>query len=128
MPREGTAMRIQEQGVDDRVVWHLYGQLTGDSTDVLERAVNHAALCGWRRIVVDLNGVSMIDAGGLGSLVTVYRTSTKNVIELSLARVPKRAHQLLTITQLTNVLEIFESVEQALGTNCSIALSSVSLP
>ncbi|MGH9143309.1 MAG: STAS domain-containing protein, partial [Vicinamibacterales bacterium] len=78
-------------------------------------------------IVIDLDGVSMVDAGGLGSLVTAYRTSTKNLIALSLARVPRRVRLLLTITQLTSVLQIFDSVEQALRSNCASARSAVSM-
>ena len=121
-------MCIQEQAIDDGVVWRLHGLLTGDDSELLERAVSRAALHGWRRIVMDLSGVSMIDAGGLGSLVTVYRASAASLIALSLARVPKRVHHLFVITQLTTVLAIFDSVEQALRNNCSSVCSANSLP
>jgi anti-sigma B factor antagonist len=114
-------MHIQEQGVEDGVVWHLCGQLTEACSDVLEGAVTRAARHGRRRIVVDLSDVSMVDAGGLGSLVSAYRISTRNLIALSLARVPKRVRVLLTITQLTSVLQIFDSVEQALRSTCASA-------
>ncbi len=120
-------MHIQEQGVEDGVVWHLCGQLTETCGELLEGAVNRAACLGRRRIVIDLDAVSMVDAGGLGSLVTVYRTSTKHLIALSLARVPKRVRLLLTVTQLTSVLQIFDSVEQALRSNCASARSAVSM-
>jgi anti-sigma B factor antagonist len=106
-------MRIEEHANDAAVVWALYGRLTGEASRLLERAVSRAARHGLSRIVVDLGGVSMIDAGGLGALVTVYRASAKNVIALSLARVPARVRQLLTTTHLTKFLPIFDSVEEA---------------
>ena len=121
-------MCIREQAIDDVVVWRLYGRLTGDATDLLDRALSRAALNGWRRIVMDLSGVSMIDAGGLGSLVTVYRASAASVLALSLVRVPKRVRHVLMITHLTNVLVIFDSVEQALPNTRSTACSVTSLP
>ena len=74
---------------------------------------------------MDLSGVAMIDAGGLGALVTVYRASAASFMSLSLARVPARVRHLLTITHLTDVLAIFDSVEQALRDDCSCAAVSL---
>jgi anti-anti-sigma factor len=106
-------MRIEEHLNDDGVVWVLSGRLTRDDADVFVRAVSRAAHCGWRRIVLDLSGVSMIDAGGLGCLAAVYRASAANRIGVGLARAPNRIRQLLTLTHLTQFLPIFDSVEQA---------------
>ena len=121
-------MCIREQAIDDVVVWRLYGRLTGDATALLDRALSRAALHGWRRIVMDLSGVSMIDAGGLGSLVAVHRATGASLLALSLARVPSRVRHVLMITQLTSLLVIFDSVEQALPNTCSTACSATSLP
>ena len=76
---------------------------------------------------MDLSGVSMIDAGGLGSLVAVYRATAASLLALSLAGVPSRVCHVLMITQLTNVLVIFDSVEQALPNTRSTACSATSL-
>jgi anti-anti-sigma factor len=105
-------MHIEERAIDGAVVLALYGRLTGDA-DMLTRAVSRAARDGWRKVVMDLGGVSTIDAGGLGALVTLYRVSVASLIALSLARVPRRVCQLLTITHLTRLLPIFDSVEEA---------------
>jgi anti-anti-sigma factor len=110
--KKGAAMCIEEQAIEDGVFWRLCGRLTEGAGDLLEGAVTRAVLHGWRRIVMDLGGVSMIDAGGLGALVRVYRASAASLMALSLVRVPKRARHLLMITRLTTVLAIFDSVEQ----------------
>src|SRR5258705_11404958 len=111
--RRDQTMRIQEHANNAAVVWALYGRLTGEASTLLDGAVGRAARHGSSRIVVDLGGVSMIDAGGLGAVVTVYRASATNEIALSLARVPARVRQLLTATQLAKFLPIFDSVEGA---------------
>jgi len=105
-------MHIEEYAIDGTIVLALYGRLTGNA-DMLNGIVSRAARDGSRRVVMDLGGVSTIDAGGLGALVTVYRVSEASLIVLSLARVPRRVRQLLTITHLTRLLPIFDSVEAA---------------
>lgn len=105
-------MHIEKHANDGAVVLALYGRLTGDA-DTLIREVSRAARDGCRKVVVDLGGVSTIDAGGLGALVTVYRVSVASAIAVSLARAPRRVRQLLTITHVTSLLPIFDSVEAA---------------
>ena len=106
-------MRIEELTNDDGIVWLLHGRLTGAGRDLLMGALSLAALVGRPSIVIDMSDVSMIDAGGLGSLVIVYRESAAKLIALSLARVPTRVRQLLRITRLTMFLPLFDSVDEA---------------
>jgi anti-anti-sigma factor len=110
--RQETIMHIETYANDGAVVLAPYGRLTGDA-DTLIREVSRAARDGCRKVVVDLSAVSMIDAGGLGVLVTIHRIGVANLIALSLARVPRRIRQVLTITHLTRLLPIFDSVEEA---------------
>src|SRR5262245_55650893 len=109
--QETTTMHIEKDANDGAVVLALYGRLTGDA-DTLIREVSRAARDGCRKVVVDLGGVSTIDAGGLGALVTVYRVSVASPLAVSLARASRRVRELLTITHLTRLLPIFDSVEE----------------
>ena len=109
-------MRITEHPIGDDVVLGLQGKLTElDARDVLERTVDRLARAGRRRIVLDLNRVSMIDAGGLGSLAGACRASLRNLVTLRLAHVPRRIHTLIALVRLTTVLGTFDSVEDALN-------------
>ena len=105
-------MHIETYANDGAVVLAVHGRLTGDG-DTLIREVNRAARDGCRTVVVDLSAVSMIDAGGLGVLVTIQRISVANLIALSLARVPPRVRRVLTVTHLTRLLPFVDSVEKA---------------
>ena len=105
-------MCIYEQPIAGGVLWRLEGRLSYDAGP---------SLCGLisrlpdpsRQVVVDLAGVSMIDAAGVGALVTVFGMCGERRIALSLIRVPLRARQLLTVLHLADVLPLCESVEDA---------------
>ena len=114
-------MRIEEQANDDGVVWLLHGRLTGEGGDLLLGALSSAAFGGRPRIVIDMSDVSMIDAGGLGSLATICSACAVKLIALSLARVPTRVRRLLAITDLTMFLTIFDSVEDAFSAGANLA-------
>ncbi len=108
-------MTLQERRIGQTVVWQLVGQLTGfDGTGPFEAAVTRLARNGGRTLIIDVGGVTLVDAGGLGVLATVCRVAANLRIRVSLACVPARIRRLLTITRLATVLTIFESVDAAL--------------
>ena len=100
-------MHITTYAIGNEVVVKLHGKLTGlDAGDLLERAVDGFAVNGRRSIVLNLSEASMIDAGGLGSLIGAYRASLRNGVTLRLVHVPRRIHQLIMIARLSAVLGI----------------------
>jgi anti-anti-sigma factor len=105
-------MRIHEQPIDEGILWRLEGRLSHTALDLLERAAA-SPLVPWRRVVLDLSGVSMIDAAGVGAVVTAYRTCAERGVSVSLVGVPARVLHVLTILRLTDVLPIFDSAEEA---------------
>ena len=61
------------------------------------------------RIVLNLAGVSYIDSGGLGTLVALYTTARSAGGTIKLASLTKRVGDLLQVTKLLTVFEVFES-------------------
>jgi anti-anti-sigma factor len=99
-------MYITTHAIGNEVVVNLHGKLTGlDAGDVLEQAVNRLAFTGRRSIVLNLSDTSMMDAGGLGSLIGAYRASLRNGVTLRLAHIPRRVYQLIVLAGLSGVLE-----------------------
>ena len=99
-------MEITAHAIGDDVVVSLHGKVTRlDAGDLLERLVEGFALSGRRSVVLDFSEATMIDAGGLGSLIGAYRASLRNGVTLRLVRVPRRIHQLIMIAGLSAVLE-----------------------
>jgi len=68
-----------------------------------------------RQIVLDLSEVTRIDSGGLGTLVALY-VSARNVGgALKLANPGNHAIEVLRITSLVTVFEIFDKTEDAIA-------------
>src|SRR6202162_1741187 len=59
-----------------------------------------------RRVVIDLSGVEMIDAAGLGALISVALTTQANQCTVKLAAPGNLIRQLLELTKLTSVFEV----------------------
>jgi anti-sigma B factor antagonist len=66
-------------------------------------------------IVIDMAGVPRIDSSGVDTLVLACRRARENGGDARLARVVPRIHQLLEITQLTTVFDIYPDLAQATG-------------
>jgi anti-anti-sigma factor len=66
-----------------------------------------------RQIVLDLGDVLRIDSGGLGTLVGLH-TSARNVGgAIKLARVDRRVNELLQLTRLVVLFEVFDKAADA---------------
>jgi anti-anti-sigma factor len=72
-------------------------------------------------LVLDLEDVPCIDAGGIGALVAVYGLMRRAGGTLRLARVGTRVHALLVVCRLVPVFETFDSVHGAVGRGTTAA-------
>jgi len=68
-----------------------------------------------RRVVIDLCGVEMIDAAGLGALISVALTAEANQCSVKLAAPGYLIRQLLELTKLTSVFEVHPTLDAAAG-------------
>ena len=66
-----------------------------------------------RRVVIDLSGVEMIDAAGLGALISVGSAAQASQCSVKLAAPGNLIRQLLELTQLTSVFEIHPTLDAA---------------
>jgi anti-sigma B factor antagonist len=67
-----------------------------------------------RQIVLNLAGVAYIDSGGLGSLVGVYCSARSLGADIKLAGLGQRSRDLLQLTKLVTVFEVYETDQQAI--------------
>jgi anti-sigma B factor antagonist len=66
-------------------------------------------------IVIDLGGVTYIDSGGLGTLVALYLSARKVGGSVKLASVRGHAYEVLQITKLLTIFEVFPEVQNAIA-------------
>src|SRR3981081_1238022 len=69
-----------------------------------------------RQIVLNLAGVTYIDSGGLGTLVGVYSSARASGAEIKLSGLGQRLRDVLQITKLVTVFEVYDSEQEAIAT------------
>ena len=101
-------------GIRDGVlVLDCIGRLVfGEESAALRDAVKNALL-GNSNIVLNLAEVNYIDSGGLGTLVSLYTTARNAGGALKLANLTQRVGDLLQVTKLVSVFEVFPDEQSA---------------
>ncbi len=97
------------------LVVHLSGALLfGEESSTLRNLVRDR-LNQSNQILLDLKGVSYIDSGGLGTLVALYASARKAGGEIKLSRLGPRANEVMQITKLLTIFDVFDDVDAAIA-------------
>jgi anti-sigma B factor antagonist len=92
------------------------GKITIGVGDVaLRDAVHEAMDAGSENILSNLGNVTTIDSSGIGELVSAFTTVTNRGGKLKLANLPPKVQDILQITQLVTVFDVFSDEEEALA-------------
>ena len=81
----------------------------GETNRQLHETIKHLVTEGKTQIVINLAKATHIDSSGLGELVGGYTTLKANNGALKLCNVNERVTNLMTITKLYTVFEIFDN-------------------
>jgi anti-sigma B factor antagonist len=110
-----TGMTIEERPTGDVMILDLKGKLTiGDGDELLKDKINSLVQQGHTKLILNLAEVPYIDSGGLGQVVRTYTTVKQHNGSLKLMNVTKRIEDLLAITKLLTVFDVFETEQEAL--------------
>ena len=108
------ALYLVEKIVDRVMRVDARGRITlGPETEVLRLKLKSLIDGGQQRIVLDLGEVTYVDSVGLSTLVAAYTTARRAGGDLKLLHLPRGVHQLLQITRLSTVFEIYDNFESA---------------
>ena len=108
-------LEIRERTVGDVVILDLTGKITiGEGSVQLHDAVGRLLEAGRNRIILNLGGVTYVDSSGIGELVSRYTTTKHSGGRLKLLNPTKKIKDLLMITKLLTVFEIYEDEQAAL--------------
>ena len=86
----------------------VFGEETAELRDRIRALISKGS-----RIVLNLADVTYIDSGGLGTLVSLFITARNSGGAVKLARLTQRVGDLLQITKLLTVFEVYDSEEEA---------------
>ncbi len=110
------ALAIASRELDGVTVLDLSGRITlGEGSVQLRDAIRDLIAKGQSRILLDLGEVSYIDSSGLGELVSAYTTAKNQGATLKLLKLTKKVHDLLQLTKLYTVFEIFDDEASAIA-------------
>jgi anti-sigma B factor antagonist len=105
---------IVEKMVGGIILLDLRGRITlGRETAALRGKIKELIEAGHRRLILNLGEITYIDSVGLGTLVASLTSVLKQGGDLKLVRLPRDVHQLLQITHLVTVFEIYNDLESA---------------
>ena len=107
-------LKLNTRQVDDIVVLDCTGRIVFGEEAALLRDTVKNLIAGSKRIVLNLSGVSYIDSGGLGTLVALYTTARNAGGSIKLANLTQRVGDLLQVTKLLTVFDVYDSEEKAL--------------
>jgi anti-sigma B factor antagonist len=108
-------MELKEKSLTESgiTVVEISGRIVGGEEAVLLRDKVKRLLAGATDVVLNLSGLTFIDSAGLGALVSLLTSSRAAGRMLRLVSVRGRVRQLLDITRLSSVFEIYGDVDQA---------------
>ena len=108
-------MKVNVRQRDGVTILDLKGKITIGMGDVaLRNAVQDAINSGATKVVITLKDVTTIDSSGVGELVSAFTTATNRGVKLSLANLPAKVSDILQITQLITVFDVFDSEDEAI--------------
>jgi anti-sigma B factor antagonist len=110
------ALAIASREVDGVTVLGLSGRITlGEGSVQLRDAIRDLISNGQKHILLDLGDVNYIDSSGLGELVSAYTTARNQGATLKLLKLTKKVHDLLQLTKLYTVFDIYDDEASAIA-------------
>jgi len=108
------AVFIVEKVVDGAILVDLRGRITiGPETEALRNKMKELIEAGRQRIILNLGEVTYIDSTGISTLVACHTSVCKAGGILKLLHLPRSVQQVLEISRLIAVFEIYQDVAAA---------------
>jgi len=100
---------ISERQAGDVTILDLVGKVTiGEGSVALRSAIRRLLGEGKKKILLNLAGVGYIDSSGIGELVSSFTAVNKEGGTLKLLKLTQKIQDLLAITKLLTVFDVFD--------------------
>jgi len=108
------SVKLTTRQVGDVTVIDATGRITlGEGASTFRDTIRDLATKGNKKLLVNLGDVSYIDSSGIGEMVSGFTTVTNHGGQLKLLSLSKRVKDLLQITKLYTVFEVFDDEASA---------------
>ena len=110
------SLDINERERDGVAILDVKGRLTvGPPAGTLRERITQLLSAGKTKVVINLAGVDYIDSTGLGTLVICFTSLQRAGGGLKLANLNRRNLELLLLTKLSTVFELFNDEQDAVN-------------
>jgi anti-sigma B factor antagonist len=114
--RISMALTIVSREVDGVSILDLKGRITlGEGSVQIRDAVYDLIGKGQKSILLNLGDVNYIDSSGLGELVSAFVAAKNRGAELKLLKLTRKIHDLLQLTKLCTVFDIYDDEAVAIA-------------
>lgn len=109
-------LNISERQAGDVTILDLSGKITiGEGSVALRTTIRRLLGEGKNKILLNLGSVGYIDSSGIGELVSSFTAVNKESGQLKLLNLTQKIQDLLAITKLLTVFDVFDDEGEALG-------------
>jgi anti-sigma B factor antagonist len=110
-----SSINIKDRQVKNVTVLDIDGDLRiGGGGTALRTVIRRLIENGHKQILLNLEQVSYIDSSGLGELIASHITLSENGGEIRLLHLTRRVRELMTITKLVTVFDVYEDETTAI--------------
>lgn len=109
-------LNISERQAGDVTILDMDGKVTiGEGSVALRSAIRRLLGEGKKKILLNLGNVGYIDSSGIGELVSSFTAVNKEGGQLKLLNLTQKIQDLLAITKLLTVFDVYENEGDALS-------------
>ncbi len=109
-------LNITERQAGDITVLDMNGKVTlGEGSVALRTTVRRLLGEGKKNILLNLGQVGYVDSSGIGELVSSFTSVNKEGGTLKLLNLTQKIQDLLAITKLLTVFDVYDSESEALN-------------
>jgi len=110
------AYEVNSEQKDGVTIIRLGGEVVlGAATNAFRASLRGALQAEPHKVLVHLGEVKFLDSTGIGEIVAGYSMAWEGKGQLKLCALPQKVKDVLTVTRLSTVFEIYETEEEALG-------------
>ena len=107
---------VKERQAGDVTILDMTGEVRiGEGAISLRDSIRNLADQGKKKVLLNLAGVKYMDSTGVGELIANYTTIKRQGGQLKLLNLTDRIQNLLVITKLLTVFDVYETEAEALS-------------
>jgi anti-sigma B factor antagonist len=119
------ALRMTNREVDGVSVVELDGRIVlGEESNSLREKLKSLIAGGKKKIVLNLANIKYIDSAGLGTLVAAPLSAKNQGASVRLSQLGKKFHEVLQMTKLLTVFDVYDSEAAAVSSFQSYVAAS----